>query len=397
MRVCVCVMDNGVDIDSGGSGSGVEAAPVPERKRRRRHPVAATRVSTVGAVCLYLVIGSRDNGWGTEVEHALAADEVFDQHSNFVASLIVGQWKFSSDPVDENSWAGQLRRIASRGRATKHFLEYHLLEMYDISEMYGDVGYVIGTSITDILNSLADTKFQKAKNGNYSEHVLLLDLIGALEIKYRTSLRWTAAVAFLSIGICMKLAEDQWSPFYTVALTGLRAPSRSKLLGHSPTSMDLKRYLHSVRGTAVSSSAAEVVTETKPHRLGLSAEKIFKWVKATRNLKQLRKLQQSRDDMIDTLDEDLGPDAIAMCKSRRSVAYDVVRRGRVRLDVVAMTIFRAWWAIVNTERLFINLYMDASPQKRGYELFAASMDMFWLTGGEEVKYFHARLSPRPRG
>ena len=57
------------------------------------------------------------------------------------------------------------------------------------------------------------------------------------------------------------------------------------------------------------------------------------------------------------------------------VSTDCLRRSRVRLDCVCMNLFRLFWATLIITSVDIYLFADGSPQWRGLELFAASMDL----------------------
>ena len=65
-------------------------------------------------------------------------------------------------------------------------------------------------------------------------------------------------------------------------------------------------------------------------------------------------------------------------KGTRLAGRELLRLSRVRLDLVAMLIWRHLWRRLMPESCSAtNLYLwaDASPQKRGIELFAASVDV----------------------
>ena len=149
----------------------------------------------------------------------------------------------------------------------------------------------------------------------------------------------------------------------------------------------IKLFIHSMRAGRGSEPGDGAPSElaVKPRRRGYTAEKIFRWVKASRNLKQLRLIKDSRSDFIDLLEE-IPEEFLDLAKRAPSVAYDVVRRGRVTLDLVNMNLMRSWWESLNVDDLMINIFMDASPQKRGYELFAVSADFCWRHSAEKFGY-----------
>ena len=60
----------------------------------------------------------------------------------------------------------------------------------------------------------------------------------------------------------------------------------------------------------------------------------------------------------------------------RKVAYDVLRKARIKLDMSMMAAFRNYFSSLNAEDVIMHLFVDGSPQKRGLELYAASFDIF---------------------
>ena len=65
-----------------------------------------------------------------------------------------------------------------------------------------------------------------------------------------------------------------------------------------------------------------------------------------------------------------------------TVSYDVLRRTRVQLDVVAMLLWRKMWATLDLSTVNIFMYADGSPQWRGKELYAVTMDVIIDTGSD---------------
>ena len=116
----------------------------------------------------------------------------------------------------------------------------------------------------------------------------------------------------------------------------------------------------------------------KPKYKAWDAETVFKWVRASRSIKQRRLMKDSRNDFIDLVGEGVPVDILQAWKERPGISYDVIRKGRVRLDMVMMNVFRSYFRTLTADRLWISLFIDASPQKRGYELFAISLDFVFL-------------------
>ena len=60
--------------------------------------------------------------------------------------------------------------------------------------------------------------------------------------------------------------------------------------------------------------------------------------------------------------------------------HEVLRRGRVHLDMAANVLFRYFFRTLDLDCIYFYLFVDASPQWRGRELYAASFDMMGIVG-----------------
>ena len=71
---------------------------------------------------------------------------------------------------------------------------------------------------------------------------------------------------------------------------------------------------------------------------------------------------------------------------------ETLRKARVHLDLSAMVAFRMYWRdFVQLDALWVYLFVDASPQVRGLELYAATFDILFNTA---TPYYHRRLFPQ---
>jgi hypothetical protein len=78
-------------------------------------------------------------------------------------------------------------------------------------------------------------------------------------------------------------------------------------------------------------------------------------------------------------------------KSKGKWSVDGIRKARVKFDAYSMLLFRAFFRTLLLSNVAFNLYIDASPQWRGTELFAASFDLL-VQGVHD--YFRHRLFPQ---
>ena len=67
--------------------------------------------------------------------------------------------------------------------------------------------------------------------------------------------------------------------------------------------------------------------------------------------------------------------------------YESLRRARVTLDGTCCRLFQLFWATLDPADVVIFVWIDSSPQWKGQELFAATMDL--IIGG--MDHFYMRV------
>lgn len=111
----------------------------------------------------------------------------------------------------------------------------------------------------------------------------------------------------------------------------------------------------------------------------LDAEVIIDWLEATKYIRSIRESREATDAWAKVFARPSGISAARLSADVEKVHPEALRRSRVRLDCVAMVLFRRFWQ-VQVQALPDNLphiymFADASPQWRGLELYASSFDM----------------------
>jgi hypothetical protein len=359
-----------MDADSGDSAV-VRPQPQPKQKRRRK----VVELVTTGTLTLFLLIVCRD-GFGKNVHFESADEEAnfVDATQHFIYGFCVGQWKLLPADGASNDWQKRLHKIAGTRQNAMGFIEYHAVEWFETTRMFSEFPVDPLDTSRQILNKMLDILFMPNGRTDLNGKPLR-ELLPALETKYNSKFWWTAATAKLTLGFTLQLMDGSHLPFYAVPIRKWRAPRASSILGFFPTSKQIKMFTERLRGENREPKSKPTAL---PRWHAWPAERVFKWVRASRNLKCVRKIEGTRNDFAELMDQDLTREQIAAIQQRPAVAHDVVRRGRIRLDLSMMLAFRHWWQNLNVQNLVINLFMDASPQKRGYELFSCSMDLVFL-------------------
>ena len=103
-------------------------------------------------------------------------------------------------------------------------------------------------------------------------------------------------------------------------------------------------------------------------------EIIVDWLRATRKLSDCQEGASAKADWVRVFSRD-ETERAGLLQASTSVRKETLRHGSVRLDCVCMLIWRRLFSQVNLDNLCLYVYCDASPQRRGQELFATSMDV----------------------
>ena len=175
--------------------------------------------------------------------------------------------------------------------------------------------------------------------------------------------------------------EWQSAPIHAVALPLNRLPPPRRLFGGHPQQAALRQ------ASASSSAQGPALSTRQLRACELSAEEYIEFLAASSLTCSIRAMPKSskvwtditkRRSHLDTLDVPKTP------------SYDVLRRTRIRFDIALMLAFRLWFQnlISSGVPFFLFVYMDASPQWRGRELFAASIDVVRIVDGERLYSRH---------
>jgi hypothetical protein len=107
---------------------------------------------------------------------------------------------------------------------------------------------------------------------------------------------------------------------------------------------------------------------------------LIDWVEATSHIMNLRRSFDAARSWARIFAGATGRSVGEVLVSLHSVPRETLRGARTRLDIVCMLLQRAWQASSGGQQSSY-LYCDASPQWRGAELLASSMDMWDAQAG----------------
>ena len=110
----------------------------------------------------------------------------------------------------------------------------------------------------------------------------------------------------------------------------------------------------------------------------LSAEENLEFLEASMTCTSLRKMPAAAKIWA-KIHQRKNPEVIVEAVAH---AYERLRRARIRFDMVAMLCWRYYFDVLieTSQTWFLYLFMDASPQWRGRDLFVSRSTWLWCVG-----------------
>lgn len=181
--------------------------------------------------------------------------------------------------------------------------------------------------------------------------------------------------------------DGQLSCLHSVAISG-RVNRHALLVEAQPSALRLRRFTASLGTTVAEAAPAPAPSPLRPPRAknpgwfggAASAEIIIEWLEASVHVKDVRRISAASASFARIFARASGVDRQSLLAKTEKVAPEVLRRARVRLDVVAMLLFRRLWRdqvrAAGVRQMNLYLFADASPQWRGLELYASTIEAF---------------------
>lgn len=194
----------------------------------------------------------------------------------------------------------------------------------------------------------------------------------------------TASLVKVGKHAALQMVTGAWSCLHSVAVTSRTA--RDRLLDRGkPSRVYLRRF---VDAQTVARDARPLNTQTVPQHppnLGwqhgrCQPDLVLEWLEASRFVRDVRRAGEAAKAFAPLFARVAKMSRSELLGNLQTVHAEVLRRSRVRLDCVAMLLFRRLWAsllgTIGHHQVNIYMYADASPQWRGLELYASSFEVF---------------------
>ena len=141
-----------------------------------------------------------------------------------------------------------------------------------------------------------------------------------------------------------------------------------------PSSKVFRRFANSGAPGRVAPSYCSAGVHESRWAQQVPAHLVLQWLKAAKFLKFEKKTPECAEAFEDIFTGDCDQQVMVLKKSE-SINLELVRKARTRLDAVAMLTWRAIFAELDLSRVWFHLWVDGSPQFRGREMFAMTVDI----------------------
>lgn len=349
-------------------------APTVVRARQRTNADGPLRVYAVQATA----VGSCK---------AFRGDILDTWASPGVAGLIVGlvvacAWSFSSvaagdGPGQDNGLSYLRTEAMRRTQSAEHFgyIEYLVKSALALALPIGLALNTVGGIIAHISDLLGDEA--ALSTGSHRRRRAVRDWVQGWK-GHGASMGDIVKVAPAA---ALKIVSGRWASMNSIVIT--RRINRSLLLKYNePSRRKVSAFLQSADANKSGASHKRPAVTKAPKWTNAlrSAALVVDWVAATIHLKSLKRTQPAAAAFAKVSARNTDIPANRFMKGQSKVPNELLRLARVRIDCAAMLLNRRLWSAMcessGADRLSVHLFTDASPQWRGLEMYASSLEIY---------------------
>lgn len=282
-----------------------------------------------------------------------------------------------ASPAASDLQAGMRAMVMSEARraSVQGYLEYEALQLFAFAEPIAlQTAHMSTVDILSMVRNALGALTDFSSEGAAPHMVACKDAYDGWAGTFGPLLP-DVAVAFAA-SIAAQVASGCSKCFHVVALTGKL--NRKRLLADDDMP---KKKLRTLRDQLpqVEASGSIVVEKRWGGSQGVrSAHMMLMWLDISQDLKQQRAAEQSARKHARLFSARSGIPEERILADLEFVSGRLLVKSRFRADCVANILHRQWWAGVSAsgQPISVHLFIDASPQWRGVELYATSLDIF---------------------
>ena len=344
------------------------------------------RVSSVGNLRIFLIISSADGRWAGHFDHF---GDVYGTDHEYVVGFAVARWELrpSTDPppnTDYEFMEGIASGLFASGRSmytVRGFIQYPVLEVAKLSIPHlvsSDVDYSANVVEVDLLlRVLSDFNIELPDGSVYN--------VQGIINRWRRVHEIAAAVVSVKLAppFASKVVNSEWSLLHIVAVS-VRLFRSQLLVQTEPGARKFSNWLRTLPPpafTVVARQGPPSNANTMGPQLFHEASLVIDWLEATLYMKEIRKTEDCSKVFARLFARRSGLSAAELSDSLDFVNCETLRQARVRIDCVAMLLYRLFYkhiaeSLEHASSLNVHLFADASPQRHGAELFASTFELF---------------------
>jgi hypothetical protein len=359
--------------------SSVDGGVERGRKRKYNKGVQA-EITKHGPLTLFIIIGMLGGLW--QVQFGNVYGDMWDEFEDGrmrVFGVVLGRWEFihvaDCKPDDDWSVLRKSAKALSRMQIVG-YLKYNIIDRIELNDHFETASMSARLLIRSMsVLIVCKTMPNEAIRGN----ALLKETLTKWNLEH-------GVPKICNSVLCNSLAHSattEDNTYFHVVACGRRAPHRSRIF-EWPSVAECRQLISRALADVRSGG---VHPDSVPRRLAHPANIMIRWIDSTRTLAKLKNAHKAKTSWI-ALFSIGAPETKEEMEARiRTVNAETLRLARVRIDLVAMLVFRLFFATLT----FVNVYLyaDTSPQWRGTELMAASFDMT----ANEITGIQHRLFP----
>ena len=315
-------------------------------------PIIPQRSATYrqGALRAFVICASLLGWWHKAYAPGMPADMATGTQHVLGIALAYTMFSVPGDCIEPE--VGFMRRLAAKQLAASHhcgFIEYPVVERVCFHE---PIEVPEGCTLSFILRRILGISVTVGGDASATGH----------DTTPRAVLnRWRAAgarpltLAPLAVTLAHKVMRGVCPIIHSVAVTN-RLDRRRLLVQGEPSKKTLASWRRGLRIVQV--LAQRIARPTRQqHHLSVDAGLVIDWVAATQHIKDIRKSWNAAQKWAQLFSSAGAVSKTALLQSLRPVCPQLLRDARIRLDCVAMLIFRAYFHSMMTNIDNLNIYI----------------------------------------
>lgn len=368
------------------------AAPMAPRRLPRRG-LARQQAPQTGDYRIFIVLASLSGLWHGIIRERPPTCAPGD--GALVVGMVVSRWQLRPTTFDFQGGDGGCRVMfdhllrATKARSVRGILHYPVVAAVQLAEFAPTTSTAVGLVLRGLERVKVLPRDECGGQRQSSDDLLACDLVRRWRAEFGCP---SPVLVWLTPPLACRVVSGVCLSVHMLLCTS-RMCRKMLLIRREPSGRQLKAMCSDrppTPATAPRSLRPRVKSKRQTCTVMHDPELILDWLSATTVVREVRKVHSAATIFGKIFARRCNISLHDLVGDRPRVGYETLRQARVRGDVVSMLFHRRFWRhISSTAQVF--LYADASPQWRGLELFAATMEI-WDQGGRVGKWLMPVIS-----